>query len=166
MYQYNKIDFFNKTYIRLLYFPNSKCRWGYRGSFIIWEFYAISKSGRKYTLCLNYEKGYSPRIWIVEPDLTSGKLPHVYSTRSNQLCLYHTNDFQWSKDKDIIKTIFLWALVWIEFYEFYQELGEWLGPEFDHAGLPKQEGDGNTGSAQNKFKINGPKYLKKHPIRY
>lgn len=167
MYNYNKQNFFHNSFKQLLALPNSKCRWGKRDLFIIWEYTSTSKFGNKYTLCLNYEKYWDPRVWIVNPNFTTGKFPHTFSNQSNRLCLYHTSEFKWSKEKNIVQTILCWALVWIEFYEFYKELGKWIGPEFDHTGFPKKAADTtSTNNADKKIVPSTPLFLKSSPIRY
>jgi hypothetical protein len=137
-----------------------------RDKFIVWEHNAVSKNGTSYKLCLNYEKDWIPRIWIVEPNLAKENIPHVFKAVSNQLCLYHARDFTWTKNEDIIKTLVFWALIWIEYYEFYKILGKWGGPEATHD-MPKQLNDTSEVNKKNS-KINKkmPMYLKNYPIRY
>ncbi len=159
-----KIDYFYNTYKQLQARPNTRCRWEVRNKFIICEFNVTSGySGSTYTLCLNYEKFYAPRVWVVEPSfMRCSYLPHVYF--GNRLCLYHPDDFVWTKEKDIVQTIMCWAAIWIDFYEIWKETGVWLGPEAEHkVGVPKLEG-----VSINKKKLKKSKHslLKDSPIRY
>jgi hypothetical protein len=113
----------------------------------------------KYKICINYENRYAPRVWIVEPDFSQERyLPHVYKKHNNMLCLYHPDNFRWTQDKDIKQTIIFWTLLWIEFYEVWQETGIWFAPEAEHT-QPKKEDE------PKKKKLFNPKYLKDYPIR-
>lgn len=181
---YHKIDNFTKTFEMLAWrFPMSRPKWGARGVFMVWEHTYVSRiSGRKYTICLNYEKWFSPRVWVVEPDFTELTcwIPHVYKESANRLCLYHPRDFKWTVSKDLIQTIILWAFLWIEFFEIYLITDEWTGPEAPHDVLPVNDAPKNpheqkrdiveqdeTPELQSTktYKKNEPKYLKKHPVR-
>ena len=157
-----KIDHFYNTFKRLIAFPNCRCRWGVRNVFMVCEFDVVSRySNKKYIICLNYEKGFSPRLWVVEPDfMMHSRLPHVYA--NNRLCLYHPDNFTWTRDKDIVQTLMFWAAAWIEFYEMWAETGVWLGPEAEH----KQE-TAKIETPNNKTKTSCfPLHLKDTPIRY
>jgi hypothetical protein len=104
------------------------------------------------------------------PDLTKGNIPHSYVGQHNRLCLYHSKDFKWSIDKNIVQTILCWSVLWIEYYEIYQILGKWLGPEAKHGNTPKQltQRDDIANDIENINTIQEndmPKYLKNYPIR-
>lgn len=65
-----KLSYFRRNHLRLARYLNSRCRFAVRDKFILWEctvqpFYFTSD----YRLCLNYEIGWPPRVWIVKPDL-------------------------------------------------------------------------------------------------
>ena len=156
-----KIDHFYNTYKRLIAFPNCRCRWGKRNLFIVCEFDVISRySGKKYVVCLNYENGFSPRFWVVFPDfMMSSRLPHVYE--NNRLCLYHPDNFKWTRDKDIVQTLMFWAAAWIEFYEIWVETGVWLGPEAEH----KNESVKREATSKKNHSCS-PVYLRDIPVRY
>lgn len=173
-----KIDCFHKTFELLGYrFKRNPPKWIVRDKFMVWEFaYKSISCGRKYTICLNYERGFAPRVWIVEPNLSKMvdvNLPHVYKEQSNRLCLYHPRDFQWHQSDDLIQTIILWSMLWIEFFEIFLETGEWCGPEASHdvpAVEPKLTDVDNVKNDKNiknksHFKQSQPEYLKPFPIR-
>jgi len=164
-YKFNKsIDYFKKIYTRLNFIPNSKLKI-VNNDFFIWEYKYTSKSSLNYTICLNHERYWTPRTWIVEPDFTNGYFPHVYKQQRNRLCLFHERDFTWSSDKDIIQTIICWSCLWIEYYEIYKILGKWVGPEAEHDNIEKNIQDRlcsyNVCSKEEIL----PKYLKDYPIR-
>lgn len=173
-----KIDCFRKTFETLSYrFKDSPPKWIARDKFMVWEYtYKSVSCGRQYTICLNYERGFAPRVWIVEPDffkLTDLNFPHVYKEQSNMLCLYHPHDFQWHRNKDLIQTIILWSMLWIEFFEIFLETGKWYGPEANHndnSSVPKltkknTEDDSKKNRKKSQSKTDTPKYLKTFPIR-
>lgn len=121
-------------------------------------------------LCLNYEIGWDPRIWVIEPDFTQlDILPHVYKHHSNRLCLYKPSNFNWTSDKNIVQTIILWAFCWIEFYEGWKDNGKWYGEEADHTKPTDIIIDNNTvlntTNKKSSVKSHYPKYLKDYPIR-
>jgi hypothetical protein len=176
LYKFNKKrDFFKDTYNLLFFIPKSKTQIIYNNNFIIWEYKYISTGSEIYTLCLNYERFWPPRVWIVEPDLTKIYMPHVYKQNGNSLCLYHKRDFQWSKDKNIIQTIICWSCLWIEYYEIYKILGKWVGPEAEHETVAKilldtkeitlSSQSGHNSQSDAKQKEDKPLYLKDYPIR-
>lgn len=177
-----KIDYFHKTFETLSYrFKNSPPQWIARDKFMVWEYtYKSVSCERQYTICLNYERGFAPRVWIVEPDfskLTNLNFPHVYKEKSNMLCLYHPHDFHWHQNKDLIQTIILWSMLWIEFFEIFLKTGKWYGPEANHndvsndvSSVPKltdeyTENNDKKNIKKSQPKTHQPKYLKTFPIR-
>ena len=162
-----KIDHFNENFKRLFWISNCQCRLVQRGAFMVCEINRKSiRCETPYTICINYEQGWAPRVWIVEPDLTMVQyLPHVYSQKFNQLCLFHKSNFQWSVNENIIDTIVYWSMAWFEFYESWKETGIWFGPEVDHA-LLKPEVASNGGTNPVVTKVATPQFLKDQPIRY
>jgi hypothetical protein len=170
-YQKNLLYYFKLAFLVLGRFPNCKCKWGARDKFLIWEYTYISEiTKNNFTLCLNYEAGFDPRIWVVEPDFTkvpSGELKHIYSHHSNSLCLFHPKDAPWSMKNDIIPTLITWAFLWVEFYEAWKITGVWHGEEARHK--PIEQVITETISVRNqnkKQKVDKPQFLKDYPIRY
>lgn len=163
----SSLENFRQTYLRLARFPNSKVKYGARDHFIIWEgivrpFYFTGK----YKLCLNYEKGWPPRVWIVEPDFSQKKsLPHVYA--HNRLCLYHPKDWEWESSCNIVNTIIAWSQMWIVYYEDYLINGTWMGPEAQHDRKELDSLSERKGTSKGKKlrKKGQPKFLKDFPIR-
>lgn len=162
MNRFHKTDNFRRTFNILATRKNCRCRWGggARDKFLICEYDITSRYSKKtYTLCLNYERYWAPRIWVVVPDLLNEQnLPHVYKQQCNQLCLYHSKDFSWNIERDIIQTIMFWSAVWLEFYEIWLDEGKWLGPEAEHT-IKKKDTTEN-------LKKHTPSFLRDYPIRY
>ncbi|MDI9314419.1 MAG: hypothetical protein QM529_07095 [Hydrotalea sp.] len=145
-----------------------------KNKFLVWE-QAINKKSNlltdekltgDYILCLNYEKDYEPKIWVVEPDFIKlNDLPHVYKQAGNQLCLYKPENYHWSKKKNV-REIITWAHQWLFYYEDWLINGHiWRGHEASHDGEQNQVvGKKNfQGKALNKTKK--PEHLKNEPIR-
>lgn len=160
---------FRKSFFQLSTFPNSKVKYapGAREQFIIWEGVVRPLPyTNKYKLCLNYERYWPPRVWIVEPNFSKlNGLPHVYS--NNRLCLYHPDDWAWSSSCDIIDTIIRWSMMWIVYYEDYARTGKWRGPEASHEMKKKDADSQNESLSPTKNEtVSTPKYLKSWPTRY
>lgn len=156
---------FRRSFYQLSYFPRGKARYGVRERFIIWEgevqpFWYTSK----YTLCLNYEWLWPPRIWVVEPDFSKLKgLPHVYA--ENRLCLYHPSDWNWQSSCNITDTVIRWAQMWLVYFEDYLRTGTWRGPEADHNVALKDDEMKRGTIAKKKIHEGKPVYLKNYPVR-
>ena len=98
-----------------------------------WEMDIIpTPLSNKYRVKIRYKYGSDPKVYVIDPDpldLFPGKdkLPHVYSHRQQQICLYYPKAKEWSKDKLLARTIVPWASEWLQFYELWLATGVWLG---------------------------------------
>jgi len=112
-----------------------KQRWGSTWS-VIRDSGAIVATGRMKpdAICREYKvrirySGTYPVVTVVDPPLvqlpTGERLPHTYDNR--QVCLYHPDYQEWSRDKSIADTIVPWVSEWLYFYELWLACGEWLG---------------------------------------
>lgn len=157
---------FRKSFYQLSCFPIGNVRYGVRDRFIIWEgeVQPLWYTG-KYTLCLNYERLWPPRIWVVNPDLSKYKLPHVYP--GNYLCLYHPTDWSWQSSYNIVDTIIRWSQMWIVYFEDFLRTRVWRGPEADHDMPQKDDTEKKGGVKKKKKRANeeSPVYLKSYPTR-
>lgn len=88
------------------------------------------------------------------------------------LCLYHPRDFKWHQSHDLMRTVILWSMLWIEFFEIFSETGKWYGPEAKHDNTPPTPKltNENIEKSNNKIKNKNskksePKYLKNFPTR-
>ena len=84
-----------------------------------------------YTVSINYLGSSRPLVRIIKPELVQ-KPPHFYQ-QSKSLCLFHPDNYKWSKEKLIAKDIVSWSSAWIYFYEKWLQTGKWFGPEADHS---------------------------------
>ncbi len=160
-----KFDYFQKSFLDLAMIKSSHCRWVVRGHFFVCELDVISNlQSNKYTLCINYERYWSPRVWIVEPSFLVGTYPHTYSGQSNQLCLFNNSLSPWRVQYNIVDTIVCWTTMWLNYYEYYTIAHKWVGPEAKHDTQPTIENTLYT--ASKKKKLIKPQYLKDYPIRY
>lgn len=60
------------------------------------------------------------------------KLPHVYSTVDQKICLYYPKIGEWKETMFIAKTLVPWASEWLFFYEIWVLTGEWRGGGIHH----------------------------------
>ena len=89
-----------------------------------------------YNVSVEYRGDLRPIVKVNSPALVD-KPPHTFSDKS--LCLYHSDNFKWSADKFIAKEIMQWTIVWIYFYEYWLQTGEWIAPEVSHDTDKKDE---------------------------
>jgi len=90
-----------------------------------------------YKIKIEYLLGESPKIYVLEPKrlvMPEGqkRLKHVYDQKSQQLCLFYPDGFQWNRNRLLADTILLWASEWLFFYEIWVETGEWKGGGTSH----------------------------------
>jgi hypothetical protein len=84
----------------------------------------------EYEVKILYCGDKAPKIYILSPELVDGA-PHIYSN-TKSLCLYHPNNYKWHSGKLIAEDIMGWTAGWIYFYEYWLQIGEWIGPEAPH----------------------------------
>lgn len=116
------------------YFPEFS-RSGTKGKYTFRGHLRPRKESPSYKVRISYSEGRRPKVFVEAPELDAAA-PHRYPDGS--LCLFHPTIFQWSDGKHLIaKTIVPWTATWLYFYEVWQKLGVWLGPEAPHTG-PKR----------------------------
>lgn len=80
------------------------------------------------------ESSSKVRVYVLDKlSLAKGrtKLPHVYSTEKQQLCLYSPIRQEWASDQFLIKTIVPWISDWLFNYELWLIDGKWYGGGHD-----------------------------------
>ena len=92
-----------------------------------------------------FMKRNAPKIYVVRPEklrLATGqdKLPHVFSTPEQQICLFYPGFKEWLPSNLLARTIVPWASEWLMFYELWLITGEWLVGGIDHTSR-KQSSD-------------------------
>lgn len=105
---------------------------------LIWETDVVpTPNSSTYRIRIDYTLDNAPKVYVVSPKklkFASGhdKLPHVYSTPAQQICLFFQGFKEWQPSKFLARTIVPWASEWLMFYEIWLITGEWLGGGIDH----------------------------------
>jgi hypothetical protein len=117
------------------YFPNSTIKRNGDRHLIWIHDITPSPISEKYRVKLYYKRGGRPKIYVLDAlKLAPGKtkLPHVYSTDEQRLCLYYPKYREWTPKKYFVKTIIPWISEWIYHYEIWVVTGEWHGGGIEH----------------------------------
>lgn len=90
-----------------------------------------------YKIKLKYVRNDGIQVYVIEPKPLAlaedkKKLPHVYSTPEQRLCLYYPNRVEWNVGMLYIKTIIPWACEWLCHYEIWVCTGIWHGGGINH----------------------------------
>jgi hypothetical protein len=119
------------------YFPKSQIsRKGERE--ITWTYTVTPTSvSMEYKVKLQYSLDQGARIYVLDPsplELAPGKdrLPHVYSTPEQRLCLYYPAWREWHPGKLYVHTLIPWISEWLYHYEIWVGTGVWHGGGIDH----------------------------------
>jgi hypothetical protein len=104
----------------------------YTHTHLLWTATIIpSPLSLSYDIRLSYTKGKHPNVYVVSPKLElhpdAVKLPHVYDTEQQWLCLYHRPTSEWENFMYISDTIIPWTYEWLIHYELWLSSGEWHG---------------------------------------
>lgn len=89
-----------------------------------------------YKVSITYRGSNDPHVKIISPALVE-KLPHFYQN-TGTLCLYSSENFNWTREKLIAQNIVSWTAAWIYFYEVWLQKGIWYGPEAQHTQTKSQ----------------------------
>lgn len=85
----------------------------------------------KYDLMVIYEQNRWVKVFIVNKELkiaaNRSKLPHVYDSKQQQICLYSPSKKEWDGFRSIVDTIIPWASEWLYYYELWLPEGKWYG---------------------------------------
>ncbi len=118
-------------------FPESEVK-RYREKSLVW-LGSVNPSplSGTYKLKLFYERNKKVKVFVVDPKplaLAEGqsKLPHVYSTAEQHLCLFYPYGAEWNADMLYAKTIIPWACEWLCHYEIWACTGTWHGGGVEH----------------------------------
>jgi len=111
-------------------FPNSKVLT--TPSKLIWKGrLQPSILGEAYDIQLNFKEGYHPDVFVINKKLQlypgKKRLPHVYNSEKQWLCLYFRKAKEWKKTKFISDTIIPWTSEWLLHYEYWLCTGKWHG---------------------------------------
>lgn len=103
----------------------------------------------KYRLTFIYEQNRWINVFVIDKKLNiaenRSKLPHVYDSIKQQLCLFSPSKKEWNGFNYIVDTIIPWASEWLYYYELWLPEGKWYGgghdeyPNEDHTKILKNE---------------------------
>ncbi len=99
---------------------------------LIWDFNVKPSSlSRTYLLRIRFKRPKPPKITVLKTnlnELAGGRyLPHLYSVKPVQLCLYSPKHDEWTIDKSLADTIVPWSYLWLIHFEHWLATDEWLG---------------------------------------
>ena len=104
---------------------------------LVWKYSLIpSPLSNTYEIKLVYIKGQNPNVYVLNPKLAlhpnATKLPHVYDTNKQWLCLYYRKAREWKSSMLLAETIIPWTCEWLFHYEVWLSTGEWHGGGIVH----------------------------------
>lgn len=95
---------------------------------------------KTYEIKLHYKRGEFINVYVIGEKLKlaegQSKLPHVYSTPLQQLCLFYPPNNEWHVGLFYVHSLIPWASEWLYHYEVWVASGKWHGGgiEHDHQG--------------------------------
>jgi hypothetical protein len=126
------------------YFPKSQI--SRKGEKEITWTYTIAPTivSMDYRVKLHYSYDEGAKVYVLDPnplELASGKdkLPHVYSTTEQRLCLYYPAWREWHPGKLYVHTLIPWTSEWLYHYEIWVGTGVWHGGGIDHENTAENE---------------------------
>lgn len=117
-----------KSYIEK-YFPFLQCTLR-RKRLICHGSITPSEGCDTYKIRIEYQEGWTPRVYIVDPQIEPDPKYHIYE--EGHLCLSDYRESPWSSTMRIHETIIPWTAEWLIFYERWKLTGKWSGPEAKH----------------------------------
>lgn len=97
----------------------------------------------EYRVRLVYTSVRGVEVFVLSPKLRLAagktKLPHVYSTERQKLCLYYPDGKEWNKGKYLCQTVVPWISEWLYFYELWVASGDWYGGGTAHDLKPENQ---------------------------
>jgi hypothetical protein len=88
-----------------------------------------TSTSKVYQVNIRYQPDKIPLVNVAAPEIDE-EAPHLYGDSS--LCLFHPGVFNWHGRRTLARCIVPWTTMWLYFYEKWQELGVWFGPEVPH----------------------------------
>tara|TARA_R110002051_G_scaffold114925_5_gene187893 strand:+ start:7474 stop:7953 length:480 start_codon:yes stop_codon:yes gene_type:complete len=89
----------------------------------------------KYRIMVIYKQNIQVQVFVINKKLEIAanrtKLPHVYDSKRQQLCLYSPKRNEWNGFNYIVDTIIPWASEWLYYYELWLPEGKWYGGGHD-----------------------------------
>lgn len=111
-------------------FPSSRI--SFDQNILTWESTLTpSPLSDNYKIKVIYVRDKNPDIYVLSPKLKlfpgESKLPHVYSSEKQWLCIYYRKTREWRSDMAISDTVLPWTCEWLLHYEFWLGNGKWRG---------------------------------------
>jgi hypothetical protein len=137
------------------YFPTSNIvRKG--NTKLVWEgSLQPSALSKRYLVRLIYSSSGGVEVFVITPlplAKATFKLPHVYNTKTQKLCLYYPADREWHPGMYFVQSILPWTVEWLHFYELWVLTdGQWLGGGVEHAETLISETDNNNKMKNNEL---------------
>jgi len=132
----NRIPLINQAGTLKSYFPGSKIIRRGENELIWLGDITPTPLSETYRVKLHYKRGAFINVFVIDRTLKlakgTTKLPHVYSTTKQQLCLYYPKDNEWHAGMCYVKSLIPWASEWLYHYEIWVGSGEWHGGGIDH----------------------------------
>ncbi|MBS1597321.1 MAG: hypothetical protein JST75_03790 [Bacteroidetes bacterium] len=134
----NRVSLIHQEGALRSYFPGSEItRRGEDELLWVGEISPTPLSG-KYKIKLHYKRREFISVFVLSPKLRlaegATKLPHVYSTLRQELCLYYPKNNEWNQGMFYVKSLIPWASEWLYHYEIWAGCGKWYGGGIDHEG--------------------------------
>ena len=86
---------------------------------------------REYSIRIIYRLGSQPSIFVLNPslkELAEGReIPHLYSQKKEELCVYRPRYKEWTPTQHLSKTIVPWIYSWLFYFEEWLVSNEWKG---------------------------------------
>lgn len=86
---------------------------------------------REYDVRIEFAQRRAPEVYVDAPDLSllagDRRIPHLYSRRRLQLCLYLPRIFEWESWMRLDQTIVPWAILWLLYFEEWLLTDDWKG---------------------------------------
>lgn len=106
-----------------------------------------------YDVELIYVRDEHPNVYVVSPKLElypgEVKLPHVYDTEKQWLCLYYRRSREWKSNMFLTDTVIPWTCEWLLHYEFWLTTGVWHGGGIEHISEAKKIQSDNETEREN-----------------
>jgi len=140
----NRISLIHQAGALRSYFPDSEIKRAGE-QYISWTgVVKPSPLSEVYTLRLEYRLGKSADVYVIAPrplQLAPGKtkLPHVYDTAKQRLCLYYPKGNEWNPGMFYVRTLIPWACEWLRHYEVWVATGDWRGGGIEHQELDEKD---------------------------
>ncbi len=125
-------------------FPDSNI--SFNQNRLVWKYEILPSSlSAIYNIKIVYVQGKHPDVFVLKPKLKlypdQNKLPHVYSTEKQWICIYYRKGREWNSGMLIANTIIPWTSEWLLHYELWVSTGTWHGGGIHHETEVEKQAD-------------------------